>query len=138
MGTVTLGSTRCPETLGTPRGTEGTMDGNWHELKRAPSEWGPWRLNQQNYTLIERRYGYEVDLERCLTSEAVLDWICQIAGKTWPDYSWVSGLVYAFDDLLHPQGTMCGGGLANAKARKMTNTQLKERVTNYRPGRVVG
>ncbi|MGI8514051.1 MAG: hypothetical protein ACR2NT_02735 [Acidimicrobiia bacterium] len=70
---------------------------------------------------------YEVDLERCLTSAQVLDWICQVAGKTWADDQTLAGLVRAIDDILHPQGTLCSFGTS----RTITRPDVKGLVARY-------
>ena len=47
-----------------------------------------WRLNRTDLTLDyyqNDRHVYDVDLERCRTSAETLDWIAQVAGKTWCD-----------------------------------------------------
>jgi hypothetical protein len=67
--------------------------------------WGPWQLNRS--VLVLEAHGYEVDLERCLTSGAVLDWIVQVAGKTWADNATLAGLVRALTEVLNPQKNLC-------------------------------
>lgn len=55
---------------------------------------------------------YEIDLERCTTSAAVLDWIMQIARKS-PEYiddATLGALVRELDLRLDPQRTLCGCG----------------------------
>jgi hypothetical protein len=56
------------------------------------------------------RWLYDVDLERCRTSAEVLDWIFQVAAKTWADDRMIAGLVRELDRRLHPQGTLCAFG----------------------------
>src|SRR5919106_3305576 len=43
--------------------------------------WGNWRCDKELLTL-EHAQGYEIDLERCTTCAEVLDWLCQLAGKS--------------------------------------------------------
>lgn len=81
-------------------------------MKRK-SNWGRWRYDQRRRVLDlydKKLHQYEVDLDTCTTSAAVLDWIMQIAGKTWADAELLGDLVAAFNDLLHPQSTLCGFG----------------------------
>src|SRR5688572_15832951 len=51
---------------------------------------------------------YEIDLERCTTSAQVLDWIFQIAEKTWATDRVLAALLHALNAILHPQSTLCG------------------------------
>ena len=55
--------------------------------------------------------GYEVDLERCTTSAEMLDWICQVAEKTWATPDTVGNLAMALNELLRPQATVCALGV---------------------------
>jgi len=75
-------------------------------------EWGPWHLEPELRVLVTRTggYRYEIDLDGCTSSAAVLDWICQIANKAWCDDETLAGLVRAFLDILHPQGNLCSRG----------------------------
>jgi hypothetical protein len=66
--------------------------------------------------------GYEVDLEQCLDSAQVLDWIFQAAGKTWGDDRTITGLVNALDDVLDPQAALCSWG----KGKTITKAQARE------------
>ncbi len=59
---------------------------------------------------IEGHWIYEVDLERCRTSAEVLDWIFQVAGKTWCTDKILGGLIHMLDKILHPQATLCSFG----------------------------
>ncbi len=79
--------------------------------------WGPWRLDRTQRTLWTRAggYRYDVDLDSCTNSAQVLDWICQIAAKTWGrtearHNAITAGLVNALADVLHPQANLCSFG----------------------------
>lgn len=74
-----------------------------------PTRWGRWSYRRSNLTLVHDE-GYEVDLERMETSAATLDWIAQVAGKGWATPADIGNLVLAIDDLVRPQGRLCGGG----------------------------
>jgi hypothetical protein len=53
---------------------------------------------------------YEVDLEQCLTSAELLDWIFQFARKRWVTRESVGDLVTILKLLLHPQANLCSYG----------------------------
>ena len=48
-------------------------------------KWGNWRFDAERLVLVYQkgRHNYEVDLERMTNSSHTLDWIFQVAGKTW-------------------------------------------------------
>ena len=89
---------------------QGFGDGDY----RPGSLWGPWLLNPTQYSLeiwngnIQRYY---VDMDRCLSSAQVLDWIMQIQMKGWATDEVTAGLVRAINDLVHPQGMLCSMGV---------------------------
>lgn len=76
---------------------------------------GGWSLERETLCVVlrdeEGRELYDVDLERCRTSAAVLDWIFQVAGKTWADDRILAGLIRVLDRYLDPQGRLCSGGI---------------------------
>lgn len=79
------------------------------EIAPAPADgdwWGPWRYDAGRLVLEfydERgEYIYEVDLERCDTGAAALDWIFQLNDKIWCGHECVGQLVEAIHDLLEP------------------------------------
>ena len=76
------------------------------------SGWGPWRLNTATLTieLHHQQRDYGVDLDRCRSAAEVLDWIAQVAQKTWASDAILAGLVRAVDDILHPQAHLCPSG----------------------------
>lgn len=79
--------------------------------------WGRWSYNAKNLTLVlddrkgtiifkDDNFLYEVDLENCNRAGGalgVLDYIAQIAKKTWADTDIIGNLVFALDDLLNLQ-----------------------------------
>jgi hypothetical protein len=97
------------------------------------AEWGPWHIDRGTYVLWTEAggYRYEVDLERCLTSAEVLDWICQIARKQWDgDHAaTVAGLVAALDDVLNPQAHLCSSGCS----KRLTRAAVRGLVASRRP-----
>jgi hypothetical protein len=96
--------------LGQPAGDGGfAYDGG--ELLRAvpkPSDWGPWRLDASN--LVLHAGEYEIHLYECDSAAKVLDWIAQIAGKSWGDNETLAGLVRVLDDVLDMQANLCSFG----------------------------
>ncbi|SFQ26564.1 hypothetical protein [Amycolatopsis rubida] len=91
---------------------------------RGDRDWGPWRLDPETLVLFceddAHPSGYEVDLELCLTSAQVLDWIMQVEMKTWADDAVVAGLVRALNDVLRPQATLCSSGIS----KTLTKTRI--------------
>jgi hypothetical protein len=84
--------------------------------------WRPWSLDTETYTLHkithEEIADYPVDLERCLNSADVLDWILQIDGGENDQVT--LGFVRAIDDLLAPQRHLCSFGKSTTlSVRKM-------------------
>jgi hypothetical protein len=93
--------------------------------------WGPWLLDPEYLTLQWADEGncmYEVDLERCLTSAAVLDWIAQVCQKLWADDYVVAGLVHALDDVLHLQSTLCGCGMDGGPSHALDGRRVRDLV----------
>ncbi|MGH7409165.1 MAG: hypothetical protein ACREKF_14305 [Candidatus Methylomirabilales bacterium] len=75
---------------------------------------GGWWLDRESMCLVFRDelLGeiYDVDLGRCRTSAEMLDWIMQVASKSWASDSAIAGLVRALNHYLHPQATLCSFG----------------------------
>lgn len=100
------------------------------EKAERPREtwWGGWTLQKSNYTLqlhdMHGNWRYEIDLERCLSSAQVLDWIMQVSMKQWATPQVVAGLVRALDEVLYPQANLCSGG----GSKLLTNARLRELV----------
>jgi hypothetical protein len=86
------------------------------EAKRlAAHRWGGWTLEVYTLELVFTDNNgckrYRVDLERCSTSAAVLDWIIQVSKKVWSRPKHVGDLVRALDDIFDLQSQMCSGAL---------------------------
>lgn len=90
--------------------------------------WGGWSYLPGLYTL---RYpnGYEIDLTRFTKPAEALDWICQIAGKTWATDEVLAGLVRAINVMVEPQAVLCPWG----QAQQLSGDELQELLdANYR------
>jgi len=53
---------------------------------------------------------YYIELERCLTSAQILDWIMQLASKTWMSPPLLGLTVLALNITLRPQAHLCSFG----------------------------
>lgn len=73
--------------------------------------WGNWRYDARTMVVRHRLWNYEVDLESCTTSARTLDYIFQVASKTWATAKDLGDLVQAIDDLLDPQAHLCSFGM---------------------------
>lgn len=99
---------------------------------RDGDTWGRWKFVQKNLTLFYEpgkevhTDWYEVDLEECLTSAAVLDWIAQIASKIWATNDCIGNLVRALNDLLNPQSNLCSFGLGGTESKRLSSKELKQ------------
>jgi hypothetical protein len=83
-------------------------------VSTPPTTWGPWTFDRERLVLdltVNGEELYDVDLERCPTAEAVLDWIAQVQGKAWATPEVTGQLVAALCDLLSPQTRLCPGGM---------------------------
>lgn len=83
-----------------------------------PASWGPWKLDLGRLRL-DNGEDWWVDLELCLDSAAVLDWLCQGASRYWPSafgnqargVAGISGLLIAVRDIFQPQATLCSNAM---------------------------
>jgi hypothetical protein len=106
----------------------------WFRPPEDRRRWGVWRLNVPTLELIyeEDRYHYAIDLERCTTSAALLDWIFQIEGKDWGPKV-LCDLIRAFDDIFDPQRNLCSGCLCGGMGKQINATAyLRERYKKRR------
>jgi hypothetical protein len=110
-------------------------------LKEGPSchDWGPWKLDPDRRVLDLYDQGgrrrYEVDLDRCDSASAVLDWIVQIAGKGWDldRHAVVYGLIAALDDILNLQAHYCSFGMQGTQdIPRVHISEWVERATKLR------
>jgi hypothetical protein len=83
--------------------------------------WGIWRLETSTWELVNEETHYRIDLERCTTSAALLDWIFQINGKGWGPKA-MADLIDAFDDIFYPQENLCSGCLCGGVGKQIDAT----------------
>jgi hypothetical protein len=91
------------------KGMSEIADAFEEELRRT--QWGNWRLNGSNWTLLHAETHYEVALEEMNSSSHMLDWIIQVSQKTWASPQDKSGLLDALNSIFYPQNTLCSGGM---------------------------
>ena len=63
--------------------------------------WGQWELKPDNWALVHRHDGCEIDLERVTDAGEVLDWLCHISDKNTMTRDDVGNLVKAFAEIFH-------------------------------------
>jgi hypothetical protein len=92
--------------------------------------WGPWRLDLNLMVLHAGDLAnYGIELRSCTNSAAVLDWVMQVAGKSWVDRAALGGFVRAVDDLLRPQKHLCSfAGPFGRDGDRLTVGQIEELV----------
>lgn len=84
---------------------------DWRTTPTHGPRYGPWTYHPKTEELVHDN-GYPVDLEASsATCAALLDGICQVASKTWADGPTLRGLMDAVEALIHPQGSLCSGGV---------------------------
>ena len=99
-------------------------------MRLPPPNISPWELDADalELRLVGRGVGYSVDLRRCLTSAAVLDWVVQVAKKTWATDDIVAQLVRALAWALDAQGTLCSFGANGAPGGKLSPDDVRRLV----------
>jgi hypothetical protein len=70
-----------------------------------------WFVDLGNLTANAIVADYEVDLEEMTTSAATLDWIMQIAEKTWATPSHIAEFIEIVREVIDPQATLCSHGV---------------------------
>jgi hypothetical protein len=106
----------------------------WHSAAdpepRPETQWGQWVLTCGGTALRHKTARYEINLESCRDSASVLDWIAQVAGKSWASAEDLGDLVLALDSIFHLQSKFCGFGkdhgidprpLLRARQRRVRN-----------------
>src|SRR5437773_9989984 len=73
-------------------------------------------------------YQYEVDPERMLSSEAMLDWIMQVGTKRedWISDADIGALVRWLGVVIGPQQTLCGFGMCGSRGRTLTKAAIRQ------------
>ncbi len=90
--------------------------------RESRTEWGRWHFDPRLNVLQFRRSGswflYEIDLDRMTTSAQCLDWIFQVAFKTWMTAQDRSDLLEAIRDRVNPQANLCPWGIARGRRKR--------------------
>lgn len=106
---------------------------------RGPG-FGAWhfdrRLRTLSYTAADDpTIQYEIDLQCCQTSAAMLDWIMQVANKIWATDSVIADLVRALNRIIEPQAKLCSfaGGHPDSfdMGKRLTPAQLTRWIDSY-------
>lgn len=71
---------------------------------------GKWEYNRVAFTLTHLAEDYEIDLDEVTNSAELLDWLCQVQGKSWCTKKDLWTLFEAFDYLFKPQQNLCPFG----------------------------
>lgn len=78
------------------------------------NEW----VYRKNRTIEHRKRKYYVDLDRCESSAAVLDWIFQIFAKRWCTPKTLHDLMLHLRERVNPQATLCSWGMSKGTEGK--------------------
>lgn len=75
--------------------------------------WGIWTIRKSSLSLdlTSRQHSYQIRLDEINDSAAMLDWIFQLLMKSWFTDQMLGDLLRAFEDIYHPQATLCGQGI---------------------------
>lgn len=98
---------------------------------------GSWRFDRRLRTLSytaadDPTIQYEIDLECCQTSAAMLDWIMQITNKAWATDSVIADLVRALNRIIEPQAKLCSfAGARPDLGKHLTPAQLRAQIDSY-------
>lgn len=95
----------------------------------SPESWNGWHLDVDIPALVfddEPFHGYQIDLDRMLTSGDVLFWVIQIFNKPWGSHHFY-GFIQALYDLLDPHDNLAHPGFRS----EFTSESIRERVTQF-------
>jgi hypothetical protein len=88
-------------------------------------KWGDWTYTAENLTLVPGAIPtWYLDLERCTTSAAALDWIFQAAIHGLD----MEGLIAGLRALINPQATFCSGSMYGGRGKNLDATKRLERL----------
>jgi len=73
-------------------------------------QWGKWSLDSSTQCLVHADTRYEVGLREMTTCGHMLDWIMQVASKSWCSVEDLGQLVRAIDEIFWVQQHFCYGG----------------------------
>ena len=84
-------------------------------------QWGHWQFKPATSCLVYEHgvTWYEIDLETCNSSAAILDWIFQLQQKTWMTAHDMRDLLTALQDILHPQANYVHSGSRTPTGRQL-------------------
>lgn len=99
-------------------------------LRPTSGSWGPWRLSDDRTELVHQHWDYPVDLTRMTSSAEALDWIMQVAGRSWQDDVSLAGFVRALNDLLAPQANLCSFGRDRRISRRRVQRLIRDWMTS--------
>jgi len=71
---------------------------------------GKWVYDAKTFVLRHEPNNWEVDLDQCVDSANVLDWIVQADGKNSTSSQDTRDLIRALGEILDLQGNYCPGG----------------------------
>ena len=96
------------------------------DTKALNMRWGGWRLDKEAVALVYEEMDYDVRLSECNSSAQILDWIIQIAEKTWATNDVIGELVRALNDILGIQGNFCSQGQSlNADGKALAELYIR-------------
>ena len=100
------------------------------DVKRSyPLRWGQWRLVADTHEMEhDDAPWYGVDVDRCVTAAETLDWIVQLARKSWCSSKDVGDFVRALDQIADGlQGAVCPFGRSRrVNMRVLVDEYLEE------------
>jgi Zn ribbon nucleic-acid-binding protein len=89
-----------------------------------------WRYKPGRQSVLEyyenSRRQYEIDLLRCDSGNAILDWMFQVLGKPWCSAQCFYDLAKAIELLLSPQSNFVAGALLGSGASDKVRWILRE------------
>ena len=89
--------------------------------KKADAEPNEWVYRRDNNTLEHRTGVYYVDLDRCESSAAVLDWLFQIFNKTWCTPKTIFDFMTHLQERIRPQARLCSFGMSRPGTKEATS-----------------
>lgn len=82
----------------------------------SDNEW----ILRKNRELEHRTMHYFVDLDRCSSSAAVLDWLFQVFKKRWCTQKTLRDLMVQLQARIDPQATLCSNAIVGTQGKGQT------------------